>query len=309
MTVCLGAGRSQAEKSQTVLTQRGATVLHKGPEMKGPSWPSPPHCGPQPPAQGGQGPGTPPQACLLSPAAGTPPVVAPQARAPSSGLQGRNPICPSLLHTWACLCQDQRWPGVGRGVIVSGAPAQGPHPGLAGLPALGQEFSFHPSSVTSCRSDFDQVSICLQGDKKKKRILLTHTVLRGGNLIFTLGRKAGLLLHLQRGKERGVQPGLGLGGGHPAQPRGPGSLLPPPTPPGQGQMTWTSEPAPAHTWKSLCFWKSCNQPGNPPCKGNCFSTPVTKFSIPRKAFTAPQMQIPGACAFWDAFCTIFKTVN
>lgn len=32
-----------------------------------------------------------------------PPLVVPKAQAPSAGLPGRNPICPSLLHTWGRL--------------------------------------------------------------------------------------------------------------------------------------------------------------------------------------------------------------
>lgn len=48
------------------------------------------------------------------------------------------------------------------------SPAEHPHPALAGLPAPGKEFSFHTSSVTSCRSDFDQVSMCLEGNKKER---------------------------------------------------------------------------------------------------------------------------------------------
>lgn len=107
---------------------------------------------------------------------------------------------------------------------MSGPPQPSVHTprSLAGLPALGKEFSFHTSSVTSCRSDFDQVSMCPEGNKKKKRILLTHT----------FSGRWGPHLHGQNSSTicpGGGSAGLGAPQGHPAQLREPEdcSLRPP----------------------------------------------------------------------------------
>lgn len=116
-----------------------------------------------------------PGAYLISPSR-QPPTTHPPVEVPLPGTQLGAPG-PVISISPVCSTWDERWPGNLRGVIdVSGQPWLSVHTLAHWPPALGKEFSFHTSSVTSCRSDFDQVSICLESNKKKKRIPLTHSV-------------------------------------------------------------------------------------------------------------------------------------
>lgn len=110
-----------------------------GLEMKGQGLHSVPLIVP-PPLPVHPGPRNLPGAYLISqqPAPQPPPRSWLSTGAPSAGLPGlRNPICPSLLHTWGRLQPAERQPGKLRGIIVSGQPSRVSTPRARRPPSTG----------------------------------------------------------------------------------------------------------------------------------------------------------------------------